>query len=176
GPEAHHEVFRRIRPRTTVADTTSVLLRSLLVELTRHVRGVGKNYGKHAEQADYAGEQAVPYSNRRSIHSNFSEMEVNTLHSGLRDPLLYLSAVAVMFLATAGPTTFGQSSSKVDFARDVQPLFKEHCVGCHGPSQQMQGLRLDRRRDAMNIGGRRGILPGDSAESPLYLRVAGNQL
>src|SRR5262249_40895187 len=38
------------------------------------------------------------------------------------------------------------------------------------------GLRLDRRRDAMNIGGPRVILPGDSAESRLYLRVAGNQL
>ena len=31
---------------------------------------------------------------------------------------------------------------------DVQPIFKQHCVECHGPSQQMRGLRLDRRRDA----------------------------
>ena len=42
-----------------------------------------------------------------------------------------------------------QAPPKVDFARDVQPIFRQHCVECHGPSQQMRGLRLDRRRDAM---------------------------
>jgi hypothetical protein len=33
-----------------------------------------------------------------------------------------------------------QSVSKADFRRDVQPLLTEKCVGCHGPSSQMNGL------------------------------------
>jgi ankyrin repeat protein len=69
-----------------------------------------------------------------------------------------------------------QQPLRVDFARDVQPILREHCVECHGPSQQMRGLRLDRRRDAMpNRVGANGarIVPGRSAESPVYRRLIG---
>ncbi|HLW79234.1 MAG TPA: c-type cytochrome domain-containing protein, partial [Terriglobia bacterium] len=45
-----------------------------------------------------------------------------------------------------------QAPAKVDFRRDVQPIFKTYCVGCHGPTQQMNGFRLDRRSDAMRGG------------------------
>ena len=69
-----------------------------------------------------------------------------------------------------------QAQQKIDFARDVQPIFRQHCVECHGPSQQMRGLRLDRRRDAMpNRVGANGsrIVPGNSSASPVYRRVTG---
>jgi Planctomycete cytochrome C len=69
-----------------------------------------------------------------------------------------------------------QTPAKLDFGRNIQPIFRDYCIGCHGLSQQIAGLRLDRRRDAMNIGGRRVIFPGDSAASRLYLRLIGNQL
>src|SRR6185369_4872955 len=49
---------------------------------------------------------------------------------------------------------------------------------CHGPSQQMRGLRLDRRRDALpNRVGANGsrIVPGNSAGSLLYRRVTAEQ-
>jgi hypothetical protein len=29
-----------------------------------------------------------------------------------------------------------QDPVKIDFARDVQPLFKAHCMDCHGPNQR----------------------------------------
>src|SRR6185503_15484398 len=77
-----------------------------------------------------------------------------------------------------GKTLLAQAPAKVDFGRDVQPLLREHCVECHGPSQQMRGLRLDRRRDALpNRVGANGarITPGNSAGSPLYRRVSGTQ-
>lgn len=32
--------------------------------------------------------------------------------------------------------------SKPDFGRDVLPLFRQNCGGCHGPKQQIAGLRL----------------------------------
>ena len=69
-----------------------------------------------------------------------------------------------------------QAPPKVDFARDVQPIFRQHCVECHGPAQQMRGLRLDRRRDAMpNRVGANGsrIVPGNSSASPVYRRLTG---
>src|SRR6266705_1641148 len=68
-----------------------------------------------------------------------------------------------------------QVPAKVDFRRDVQPLFKTYCVGCHGPSQQMGGLRLDRKRDAMRGGSISVIGPGNGSGSRLYLKLIGSQ-
>jgi len=50
---------------------------------------------------------------------------------------------------------FAQVPAKVDFRRDVQTLLKANCIGCHGPSIQKNGFRLDRRRDAPGCGAAR---------------------
>ena len=39
--------------------------------------------------------------------------------------------------------------AEVNFAREIQPLFEKHCYECHGPKQQKNGFRLDRRSRAM---------------------------
>jgi ankyrin repeat protein len=62
----------------------------------------------------------------------------------------------------------------VDFGRDVQPIFKANCVGCHGPTQQNSGFRLDRRREAMRGGSLPVILPHSGETSRLILRLQGN--
>ena len=88
-------------------------------------------------------------------------------YPGMVRAMLWASVVANALVA--------QLPAKVDFARDVQPLLREHCLECHGPSQQMRGLRLDRRRDALpNRVGANGarIVPGNSAGSVLYRRVS----
>jgi ankyrin repeat protein len=85
-------------------------------------------------------------------------------------------AVLVMATPLVWSTASAQAPAKVDFGRDIQPLLREHCVECHGPSQQMRGLRLDRRRDALpNRVGANGarIVPGDSAKSVLFRRLTG---
>ncbi len=66
------------------------------------------------------------------------------------------------------------ASAKVDFLRQIQPIFESSCYGCHGPKMQMAGLRLDEKTAAF-AGGQSGavILPGKSADSPLFRRVAG---
>jgi ankyrin repeat protein len=74
-----------------------------------------------------------------------------------------------------GQVLHAQAPTKVDFARDVQPIFKTYCIGCHGPSQQMNGLRLDRRRDAMRGGTLPVIGPENAGASRLYLRLIGSQ-
>src|SRR5580704_3383678 len=61
--------------------------------------------------------------------------------------------------------------AKVDFARDVQPILRQNCVGCHGPTQQTSGLRLDRKSAVIS---RRGVVPGSSDNSFLYFRISGN--
>jgi ankyrin repeat protein len=68
-----------------------------------------------------------------------------------------------------------QTPGKIDFRRDIQPLFQEHCIGCHGPSQQMGGMRLDRRSSAMAIRGGTTIGPGNAAGSRLYLKLIGTK-
>jgi ankyrin repeat protein len=82
--------------------------------------------------------------------------------------------------AILGALVFGgigsaQAPAKVDFRRDVLPLFKANCIGCHGPTQQMNGFRLDRRSAAMKGGTIAVIGAGNSAGSRLYLRLIGNQ-
>ena len=61
----------------------------------------------------------------------------------------------------------------IDFQRDVQPIFREHCISCHGPTQQFGGLRLDRRADAMRGGTQADIGPGNAGGSRLYHRLIG---
>ncbi len=63
---------------------------------------------------------------------------------------------------------------KVDFEKDVRPIFVRSCYSCHGPEEQEGGLRLDRRQDAL-AGGDSGpvIVPHKSAQSRLIRVVAG---
>jgi len=66
-----------------------------------------------------------------------------------------------------------QAVAKPDFVRDVQPLFREHCYECHGPKQQKNGFRLDRRREALRGGTAVVITRGNSDGSRLYQRLIG---
>ncbi|MGH7134604.1 MAG: ankyrin repeat domain-containing protein, partial [Pirellulales bacterium] len=68
-----------------------------------------------------------------------------------------------------------RADDAIDFGRDVQPLFKAHCYECHGPQQQKNGFRLDRRRDALRGGTITVIGPGNSAASRLYLKLVADQ-
>lgn len=67
------------------------------------------------------------------------------------------------------------AADEVDFARDVQPLLRAHCFECHGPEQQKNGFRLDRRKDAMRGGTRSMIGPGNSEASVMYLRLVSDK-
>jgi len=75
----------------------------------------------------------------------------------------------------SGDPSAAQDTGKIDFRRDVQPLLKQHCIDCHGPTQQMNGFRLDRRSSALRGGTFVMIVPGNSALSRLYLRLTGNE-
>lgn len=67
--------------------------------------------------------------------------------------------------------------AQIDFNRDVKPLLRTRCYGCHGPEQQMGSLRLDQKERAMIAGrGAPAIVPGNSAESLMYRRISSGRL
>ncbi len=71
----------------------------------------------------------------------------------------------LLALAAAAP-------AQVDFPRDIEPVLHQRCYMCHGASVQMNGLRLDRKKEALE-GGLAGpvIVPGNSAASRLVERI-----
>src|SRR5215510_1043623 len=98
----------------------------------------------------------------------------------------YLFKLVILAFALAGVPAMWQASGarpqqlpreaqrRVDFARDIEPILKARCLSCHGSKQQMGGLRLDRRDDALR-GGNSGpvIEPGKSAASRIIRLVTG---
>ena len=86
-----------------------------------------------------------------------------------------VSRTAIVCTLLSGASLFAQAPRKVDFRRDVQPIFKAQCISCHGPTLAMNNFRLDRRRDAMKGGTIAMIGPGNSAGSRMYYRLIGNQ-
>lgn len=84
------------------------------------------------------------------------------------------AARVVCIAAATVAVSARQAPLRVDFGRDVQPILRDHCYACHGPEQQMNGLRLDRRADAMRGGTQSVIGPGNADGSRLYHRLVGN--
>ena len=80
--------------------------------------------------------------------------------------LIAVSAVAFTFRLFA--------AEPIEFTRDIEPLLRKRCHGCHGQATQMSGLRLDDKASALK-GGASGIVivPGQSGQSRLIRLVAG---
>ena len=81
---------------------------------------------------------------------------------------------AMLCISLFAGTLAAQTPNKVDFGRDVLPLLRQNCVGCHGPAKQMNSYRLDRRSVALR-GPAPVIVPSNSAASRLYLRLTGSE-
>lgn len=83
--------------------------------------------------------------------------------------IVFVVIVGAMALRTSSAQT-----AKVDFVRDIQPIFQANCWRCHGEQTAKGQLRLDNKASAMK-GGISGavILPGNSRESRLLHRVRG---
>src|SRR5436309_9932073 len=71
------------------------------------------------------------------------------------------------------PQLFAGEQPKIDFGRDIRPIFIKRCYECHGPDKQKSDLRLDRKADALK-GGKSGkplLVAGKSSESEIIARV-----
>ena len=69
----------------------------------------------------------------------------------------------------APPPTKG----RIDFQRDIRPVFEARCYECHGDKKQKSGLRLDRRQSVLRGGdsGKPAIVAGRSGESILIQKI-----
>jgi ankyrin repeat protein len=89
--------------------------------------------------------------------------------------LVFSAGTVIWAVALFAGSPQAQQPTTVDFVRDVQPILREHCYECHGPKQQKNGFRLDRRRDALRGGSQTVIGPGNAEGSKLYQRLTGSQ-
>lgn len=60
------------------------------------------------------------------------------------------------------------------FDRDLQPVFRQHCYGCHAAGVRMGSLDVE-TLDGLLRGGNQGpiLVPGNARESRLYLILSG---
>ena len=65
------------------------------------------------------------------------------------------------------------SRDRVDFSRDIRPIFNQNCVSCHGGVRQKNGVSFIYREEALGRGksGRPTIVAGDPDASELIRRV-----
>ncbi len=67
-----------------------------------------------------------------------------------------------------------QAAEPVDFERDIAPIFRQYCVGCHNSTEPEKGLILE-HYDAVLAGGEGGavLVAGKSDQSRLVLMLEG---
>lgn len=74
----------------------------------------------------------------------------------------------------ADPTALAGIPDKIDFWRDVDPIFKKACYECHDAKEQKGELRMDTREFQLKGGeGGPSIIPGNSKESLTMIRIRG---
>lgn len=99
---------------------------------------------------------------------------VRTAARALAAGALAAGALAAGFASpgSAAPPAAADAAATELFELRVRPLLAAECYKCHGPAQQLGGLRLDSRAAAL-AGGKRGpaLTPGDPARSLLLKMV-----
>ncbi len=79
--------------------------------------------------------------------------------------------ITIVLLAAAF-ATFTYAADAPTFSKDIAPILRERCAGCHASKVHMGGLSIDTYSSLMK-GGSTGpdIVPGHSADSRLYLLI-----
>ena len=89
------------------------------------------------------------------------------------------TAFRVLLVAaiTIVPLLRSARSGEIDFDKGIAPIFKTHCVKCHGPAKQQGGLRFDSASGAFRKGesDEMAVVPWDVAASELIRRVTSDE-
>ena len=69
------------------------------------------------------------------------------------------------------------AEQRIDFGRDIQPIFAKRCFACHGPDAFEGGLQLHKRERALaeTDSGERAIVPGNTEASAILERIAAEE-
>ncbi len=84
---------------------------------------------------------------------------------------LFLPPARGATIETAGTPPPGRG--RIDFQRDIRPLFEARCYECHGEKKQKSGLRLDRKKSVLRGGdsGKPALVVGQSGQSVLIQKI-----
>jgi len=112
------------------------------------------------------------HSAQQILHTQF------TKPPGARVSRVHALILILALIAGAPVPVFATDAVKPDpssvefFEKQIRPLLVNHCMSCHGQSQQFSSLRVD-SREALLKGGNRGpaIVPGDASLSLLFKAV-----
>lgn len=87
----------------------------------------------------------------------------------------WLAGLALCFCFSPPASADPGAGKPVDYKKEIAPILASRCLECHGPEKQRGGYRLDSRALAIDAGdsGKKGIVPGKSAESSVVARIAG---
>jgi hypothetical protein len=80
--------------------------------------------------------------------------------------------IAITFLSLGSLPL--SAENVIDFNRDIRPILSDRCFKCHGPdaNNQKSDFRLNTREHAIaDLGGYRGIVPGNLDKSELHLLI-----
>ena len=107
----------------------------------------------------------IPARPRRS-------MSVDRLR-GWKSARVLCAIVALITVVAFAYSPALAADAKIDYERDVKPILKARCYGCHGALKQESGLRLD-SGGLIREGGEGGpaAVAGNVGESPLVERIA----
>jgi mono/diheme cytochrome c family protein len=95
-------------------------------------------------------------------------------------PFLLIAGVSILGLGACASNPGSASApatpppaavvAKVDYTRQVQPIFSQYCYQCHGNGRQSGGVRLDAKDSAL-----KHITPGDPDNSDVYRAITRSQ-
>jgi WD40 repeat protein len=90
--------------------------------------------------------------------------------------MIYLQLKSLIAVVAAAVTISAADHESVSYYRQIVPIFKEHCNGCHHPGKMKGDLDLSTHA-AILKGGKHGavVKSGESKSSPLVDEISGNE-
>src|ERR1035438_4887704 len=98
--------------------------------------------------------------------------------------IVWCAGIAVLSAMTIGCGTKAwhyvsfrlSAKDRVDFSRDIRPIFNQNCVACHGGVRQRNDVSFIYRDEALGGGrsGHRTIVAGNPTASELMERLGAN--
>src|SRR5258706_3773455 len=116
----------------------------------------------------------VPSSSSQACSSKTFSRLAPMSRKSFTATMLKLGASLVLGVWSLGFSSALAAEHKVDFNRDIRPIFSDTCFKCHGPDEKARKakLRFDVRDDAIKEH-KQGtpIVPGSRAKSEAWLRI-----
>ncbi|WP_158966161.1 PSD1 and planctomycete cytochrome C domain-containing protein [Paraglaciecola sp. L3A3] len=91
----------------------------------------------------------------------------------LRHVQYFIGGLLLIVLSACDTQSSLETSSEIDFNRDIRPILNENCTGCHGGVSKQSGVSFIIREEALGRGhsGRLTVVPGDPDASGLIERI-----